>query len=230
LKDKIIVNSKEDKNLAIKYGICPPEKISNIYNGIDTENLDFLSREEARDKLSQPHNFKIVGSIANFYKTKGLEYLIKSAHIIKNEYKREDIRYVVIGDGKERKKLESLIKKYDLGNTVYLAGRMPDAYKYLKAFDVFVLPSVKEGFPWIILEAMASGVPIVATKVGAVPEIIDDRKEGLLVNPRNEKELAKNIMKAIIDSDLSIKMINNAKEKLKYFSSKKMLEQTKALF
>ena len=171
--------------------IVSPEKIIKIYNGLDIDSLNFLPREEARQKLSRFRlNSLWIGCVANFYKTKGLEYLIESARLLNTKYRIPDTKYIVIGEGKERPKLEALIKKHDLENQVILAGRMTDAYRYLKAFDIFVLPSLKEGFPWIILEAIAAQVPIVATKVGALPEIINEQ---FLAEPKNTEALVKKI-------------------------------------
>ena len=91
--------------------------------------------------------------------TKGIKYLVEAT-------KNIDAKLVIIWKGSS-------------------LGFIPDAYKYLKAFDVFVLPSVKEGFPWTVIEAMAAGVPSVATNVGAVVEIIENNKSGILVKPRD---------------------------------------------
>ncbi len=216
-KDLIIVNSEIDRKLALKYKIVPEKKLVKIYNGIDVNSLNFLSRGEARVKLnfSQNPKDKIVGTVANFYKTKGLEYFIEAAAQLSktNLYSK----FIVIGEGRLKPKLEKLIKKYGLENKVVLAGRIPDAYQYLKAFDVFVLPSLKEGFPWIILEAIAAQVPIVATKVGALPEVLD--KE-FLVAPRNAEALAKKI---------SWMLEHPARPELKPdFTSQKMLAETLA--
>lgn len=197
-KDLIIVNSEVDRKLALKYKIVPEKKLIKIYNGIDVDSLDFLSREEARSRLHLQHfnEGKIVGTVANFYKTKGLEYLIEAARQMLEAKPPTSgiVKFLIIGDGKLRSKLERLIKKYGLENKVILAGRIPDAYRYLKAFDVFVLPSLKEGFPWIILEAMAAQVPIVTTKVGAIPEILD---EEFLAEPGNADALAKKISRML---------------------------------
>ena len=191
LKDLIIVNSEVDRQLALKYKIVPEKKLIKIYNGIDVNSLNFLSREEAQEKLHRTvlcnlRRTALVGTVANFYKTKGLEYFIEAFRYFDDGSSTA----IIIGDGKERPKLEALIKKYDLKNKVILAGRIPDAYKYLKAFDVFVLPSLKEGFPWIILEAIAAEIPIVATSVGALPEILN---ENSLVTPGSAEALAKKI-------------------------------------
>ncbi|OGG38043.1 hypothetical protein A2127_01735 [Candidatus Jorgensenbacteria bacterium GWC1_48_12] len=185
LKDSVIVNSEIDRKLALKYKIFPERKLVKIYNGIDINSLNFLSREEARQKLKlfPPDTGKIIGTVANFYKTKGLEYLIEAAQQV-------TAQFVIIGDGRLRPELENLIKQYKLKKKVFLAGRIPDAYKYLKAFDVFVLPSLKEGFPWIILEAIAAQIPVVATKVGALPEILNEQ---FLAEPKNTEALVKKI-------------------------------------
>lgn len=157
-KDIIVNNSDSDRKQAIRIGIKPRDKIITIYNGID--DLGFLSKERAREFLKLKNSDFVVGTIANDYPAKGLKYLRKAMENINGEL-------VIIGKG----------NKY-----------IPDAYKYLKAFDVFVLPSVKEGFPWTILEAIKAEIPIVATCVGAVPEIINE-----YIEPGNVEELVKAI-------------------------------------
>lgn len=238
LKDKIVVNSEIDREIAIKNKICPSEKIVKIHNGIDVEKLEFLPRHDAIKKLSQFgnltieqfNNSTIVGTVANFYKTKGLKYLIEAARILNTKYKIQDTRYIIIGEGNQRPQLESLIKKYELENKVFLLGRIPEAFKYLKALDIFVLPSLKEGFPWIILEAMASGVPVISTNVGALPEIIKNEREGILIHPKDPKRLAEKILDLIKDPEKSQRLKSRAKERIKEFSLQKMIEDTEKLF
>jgi glycosyltransferase involved in cell wall biosynthesis len=246
-KDKIIVNSEIDKLAAIENKVCSLEKIVKIYNGIDVKKLEFLSKEEARESLfkyitsnieprtrislvrGEPRTF-IVGTIANFYKTKGLCYLIEAIHILNTKYKSQNTNFIIIGDGKQRKDLESLIKKYNLENKVILSGKIPEAYKFLKAFDVFVLPSLKEGFPWVILEAMASKTPILATRAGALPEIIDNGKEGILVETKNSQILAEKIYWLLNHPIEAKNMGLLAKEKLeKEFSLRTMIKKTQEL-
>ncbi|MFH1308736.1 MAG: glycosyltransferase [Patescibacteria group bacterium] len=163
-KHYIVNNSSLDKKQAIDLGI--KARINNlvIYNGIN--DLEFLSKEKAREFLNLKNSDYVVGTIANFYPAKGLEYLIESAKELK------DYTFLIIGEGEERNMLEK-----NKPNNVILFGFISHAYKYLKAFDVFVLSSVKEGFPWVILEALKAEIPIVATKVGAVPEIINEYVE-----------------------------------------------------
>jgi len=239
LKDKIIVNCESDRQLAIKYKICSTEKIIKIYNGIDPEDLDFLPKEEAINYLNskvkmqnaklQVKTQNLIGCVANFYKTKGLPYLIEAAHLLNSKFKIQNSKFLIIGDGKQRSLLEALIKKYNLENTVFLLGQIPDAYKYLKAFDIFVLPSLKEGFPWIILEAMAAEIPIIATNVGAIPEIIENGKEGILIEPKNSQILAEKFFWFLNNQGRAKKMGIKAREKVKKFSLQKMLKETEFL-
>jgi len=232
-KDKIIVNSQLDKDLAVEKRICAPDKISVVYNGLDPENMEFLPREKARAYLSQRHpkltlkeNDLVLGCVANFYKTKGLPYLINSIPFLEPN----NIKLLIVGDGKERKTLEAIIRKNKLENNVFLLGKIPQAQKYLKAFDVFALPSLKEGFPWVVLEAMAAETPVVATKVGALPEIIENGKEGFLVAPGNSKMLAEKIREVIENPQKGKEMARQAKQKIKErFSLEKMVSETKRI-
>jgi len=238
-KDIIINNSKKEKDQAIRLKIKPRKKIITIYNGIDINKLKFYPKETAKQKLSEliskktadsvqisPENY-LVGTIANLYPAKGLEYLVKAANIAKNK----KIKFVVIGEGMERNKLEKLIKKYNLENRFFLVGAISEAYKYLKAFDLFVLSSLKEGLPWTILETMAAGVPIVATSVGGIPEVLKDKKTALLVKPKNPKDLAKAILNLISDRYLAQKLAHQARLEIeKRFALKKMTAEIEKTF
>ena len=131
----------------------------------------------------------------------------------------------------ERKKLEELIKKHNLENNFFLVGAIADACKYLKAFNVFVLPSVKEGFPWVILEAMAAEVPIVATKVGAIPEVIENNKNGILVEPRDSKAIAESIERLLKNRSLGDELAKaGRKTVMEKFSLEKMINEIEKLF
>ncbi len=204
-KDIIITNSEFDRQLAIKNKIAKPEKIVTIYNGLDIENLKFLSKEEAK-KLLGLNNGIAIGIIANLYKNKGLEYLVYAAAKIKNP----ELKFVIIGDGPEKKELGRLIKETHLENSVFLIGYIDDAYKYLKAFDIFALPSVKEGQPWTILEAMAAETPIVATNIAGIPEMLENEKSGLLVEPADSNALVSAIEKMLTHTSLAKECAKNA--------------------
>ena len=195
-KDTIIVNNAHDFAQAKEFNIKPRQNIVLIHNGLDPYKINFLSRDEARVRLGLPQSKKIIGTIANFYPPKGLEYLIEAAVKIN----REDVVWCIIGDGTGRSALEKLIKDKGLTDKVLLAGRREPAVEYLNAFDLFVLPSVKEGFPWAVLEAMAAKLPVIATRVGAIPEIIEDGVSGYIIEPCNSDQIAERVT-ALLDNN-----------------------------
>jgi len=224
-KDIIVNNAESDTRQAKELGIVPRKEILTIYNGVDAESLNFLPREKAKEFLKIKSGF-LVGTIANFYPAKGLEYLMETAHLLKDK----DIKFVIIGDGQERERLDKLSKKWGL-ESVFMPGAVPESYRYLKAFGAFVLPSLKEGFPWTIIEAMAAEVPVIATKVGAIPEIIEDKKTGFLADVRNPQQIAKLIILLSKDKNLSEKIAKAAKESVvKNFNIKQMLKKYEDLF
>ncbi len=235
-KDIIIVNNQHDLDQAKKLKIRPRRQTVLIHNGIEVYKLDLMQQEEARIKLfekavkSSGRNIRsknIVGTIANFYPTKGLEYLIQAADYFNDN---DDVVFFIIGDGELRPELEKMIRERGLERKVFLLGQIPDAYRFLPAFDVFVLPSVKEGFPWVLIEAMAAKLPVIATRVGAVPEIIDDHKNGLLVKPKDPAELAEKINEVFQNNHLKNELGIQAHQTILFkFSLDKMVREIEDL-
>jgi len=238
-KDIIILNNRHDFEQAKRLKIRPRQSVELIHNGIDPYKLEIFGKDEAKiklfEKLSQRqrgflHAEIVVGTVANFYKTKGLEYLIEAVKILNAERKIQDVAFVIIGDGTEKENLKSQISNLKLEKRILLTGRLPDARKYLAAFDIFVLPSVKEGFPWALLEAMAAKLPVVATSVGAVPEIIEDGKNGFLVEPRKPELLAQKIEELTADERLRQEFGIQAHQTVVLkFDLNKMIEKVEAL-
>ena len=127
---------------------------------------------------------------------KGLTFAIRAVNnLIKRGY---NISFFIISDGEERFALEQFIKKLKLENNVFLLGYMDDAQETLKAFDMFTLTSLKEGLPYVLLEAGLASLPVVATDVGGIPEIIENRKSGRLVQAKNSKAI-ENAVSDLID-------------------------------
>jgi len=216
-KDVIITVSDFDRQVALENKF--KTKIISIHNAVNLQGFELLEKKSARQELAKRiadsadrfnqhpaarerlgagfkinDSLMIIGAIANFYPTKGLTYLIEAANILKD--KLPDSKFIIIGDGQERQKLEEQIQKNGLQEKVLLTGTVPDAHLYLKAFDIFVVPSVKEGLPYVLLKAMATGIPIVATKVGGIPEVLDNH---YLVEPKNAKSLAQKIAETLTD-------------------------------
>jgi len=235
-KDVIIVNNSYDLKQAHELKIKPREKVALIYNGLDVYKMEYLPKEEARLKLYEKavrqagkvfQGKTIIGTVANFYPTKGLKYLIEAAEYFKN---KDDVIFIVIGDGQERKDLELLITNYQLQHKVLLLGQIPDAYKLLTAFDIFVLSSVKEGFPWAVIEAMAAKLPVIATKVGALPEIIENGKNGFIVEPTRPEKIAEKIQDLLNSERLRQELGIQAHQTVLFkFSLDKMVQQIEDL-
>jgi glycosyltransferase involved in cell wall biosynthesis len=255
-KDKLICVSEQDKIIGLNKKIARHDKFITIHNGIDLKNLKFLEKDEARRLLysrrslpratmrggndilrtttsPQPSPYKgegdeLVGTIANLYSTKGLEYLIRAAKIITE--KNQNIIFVVIGEGGQRKFLEKEITRLNLQNNFFLIGAIPNAATYLKAFDIFALSSVKEGFPYTPIEAMAAGLPIIATRVGGVLEIVEPDINGLVVEQKKSREIAGAIEKILKDENLKNKFIKNNIEKVGKFDLGKMISETEGVY
>ncbi len=229
-KDVIIVNNSHDLEQAKRLGIRPRQEVKLIHNGLDVSEIDFLERQEARQKLGLSESDFTIGTIANFYPSKGLEYLIEAVHKLQITNYKLHPRFIIIGDGEERHKLELLIANYHLQGRVILYGRLGNARNYLKAFNVYVLPSVKEGFPWAILEAMGAGLSVIATRVGAVPEVIQDGQNGLLVEPRNPAQIADKIEQLLSNDQLRNTLGTHAIQTIsEHFAIDQMLRQIEEL-
>ncbi len=161
-------------------------KLVTIYNGLKPEIL--LYRDTARERLSMrdpdllPYRRDFwLGTIAELHPNKDLVTAIQAIKLTTKQY--PDIRFVIIGSGQERQALEKLISELALVNNVFLLGPLPEAAKYLKAFDIFLFNSRKEGLPYAVLEAGLAALPVIATNVGGIPEIIESGQTGVLVPP-----------------------------------------------
>lgn len=173
------------------------QKLVVIHNGVD--NIKFLSKKRAREEIFSgtlaellERKSLVVGTLAELHKNKGLEYAIEGFALLKKQFGRVPI-FVILGEGEERARLERLIAERGLGDTVLLTGYREHAARLLLAFDIFLLPSITEAFPYAILEAGCAGLPTVATAVGGIPEVIDDMESGILIQSKNPAEIARAI-------------------------------------
>ncbi|HKD78139.1 MAG TPA: glycosyltransferase family 4 protein [Candidatus Angelobacter sp.] len=172
----------------------PANRIKLIDNGIDVEGF-------ARPHVESPNtNSKVIGVVARLDLQKGFEYLLAAMSRLCQDF--PGLSMVVSGEGPDRKAIEQMIVKYGLEKNVLLAGQQSDMPSVYAAMDIFVLPSLNEGLPMTVLEAMAAAKPIVATRVGAIPNVIRDGETGLLVDPRDEAGLRHAITRLLTDPDL----------------------------
>ncbi len=190
LSDKVILVSDNDHlktNLPLVKKKCQVIKTA-------VSNINFYNKVTARDKLftqNQINDHKTdiwLGTIAELHRNKNLSLAIKAV-AKHNQSHEQKIYYSIIGDGELKNELVDLIR--DIGAEYYinLLGYINNAREYLKAFDVFLLPSKKEGLPYTILEAGSAGIPVIASRVGGVPEVITHQQNGLLFNNDNQTDL-----------------------------------------
>jgi glycosyltransferase involved in cell wall biosynthesis len=229
-KDTIVLNNTHDFEQAHLLHIRPRKNLLRIYNGIDPY-MPFLPQEQAQAFLRSrlPHDASstapIVGTIANLYATKDIPMLLRAAA------QTGDALFVVIGDGPQRAQIERNIDSHGLRNRFFLLGRIANAWQYVTGFDIFALASAKEGFPWALLEAMAAKVPAIATKVGAVQEMLDDGVSGIVCEPGNAEQFAKGISQLLNSEELRQSFAINAHQQvLTKFSIRDMLAQYEKLF
>jgi glycosyltransferase involved in cell wall biosynthesis len=229
LCDLVIAVSEADRQRMIEYEILPAEKLVVVHNGLDADACTMEGSAARTDRSLLPFHGKIVGTVAHFYPIKGLQFVIRAAALVGQGY--PETGFVIVGDGEQRLELEHLVKRLGLDSHVAFLGQRDDVSEILPLFDVFVLPSVKEGLPFALLEAMAAARPIVASAVGGIPEVITDGETGLLVPPRDPEALAKAISTMLTDRGKAQQMGLAARERvLASFTVTRMLEQTEQLY
>jgi glycosyltransferase involved in cell wall biosynthesis len=235
-KDMIICIDKYDYQLAKKIMI-KKKKITVINHGLDIEKIRLMSKEDAQQILLKkfpicspdlkPEIF--IGAIGHLYATKGYEYLISA--IKKVSLKQKNFALFIIGEGEERSELEEMIKSLRLENYVFLSGGLDRAADILPAFDIYACSSVKEGFPYCILEAMYGGLPIVSTNVGGIPDMVEHNINGLLVESKNPDQLSERILKLLTDKNLRKKLGEAARKSvLEKFKLNDMLVKTEKIY
>jgi glycosyltransferase involved in cell wall biosynthesis len=173
----------------------PAGKIRTIANGIDVQSFEHGRPLPALSFAGE----KVVGMVARLDLQKGFEYLLRAVRELCNTM--NGFKVVIIGEGPDRPAIETMVQEYGLQSSVMLAGQQSDMPGVYAAMDIFVLPSLNEGLPMTILEAMAASKPVVATRVGAIPKVINDGENGLLINPRSSEALRDALASLLSDPD-----------------------------
>jgi glycosyltransferase involved in cell wall biosynthesis len=177
------------ENMRIKLNNIFNSEIYVVPNGIDLEEYNDVTQNPERKPGTK--NILFVGSL---YPVKGVQYLITAMKKIHEDI--PDARLILVGDGVERERLVALSIQLGIQKYVQFVGKVPhkEVQTFMQQADVFVLPSLSEGFGIVILEAMACGLPIVATRVGGIPEVIKNDINGYLVEPKRPDEIAEKIL------------------------------------
>jgi glycosyltransferase involved in cell wall biosynthesis len=171
----------------------------------------------------------ILGTAARLVELKGIEYLLHAAAALRREFPA--FRVEIAGSGPQRKKLEKTVAEAGLSGQVEFLGWIDDLASILPRWDIFVMPSLEEGFPIAALDAMAAGLPVVATSVGGIPELIEDGKTGLLAPPRDAEALASRLRLLLCNPELRLNMGAAAYARVRdHFSAAQMTESFTQLY
>lgn len=201
--DRFICASEAIRQILIADGI-PPGRTVTVHEGIDPARVEAAPRADLHAEYWLPHHAPIVGNVAALVPHKGQRHLIEAAALVLRE--RPDTCFVIAGEGELRESLERLIHHHRLDRHVLLTGFRPDVLSLLKAFDIFVMSSIAEGLGTSLLDAMACGKPIVATRAGGIPEVVVDGETGVLVPPRDAGAMARAILGLLGDAGIRRRM------------------------
>ncbi|MBM4065248.1 MAG: glycosyltransferase family 4 protein [Planctomycetes bacterium] len=229
--DKIITLTKSGIGPYLKAGIGQKSQFDYIYNGIDVESLEKrkVDRIQKRQELGIENEYFLIVTAGRLVPVKGQTYLISALAQVITEI--PNIRLVLLGDGELRGELSGQVKTLGLEKQVLFPGMRSDVPEIISCGDLFVLPSVNEGFGVVLLEAMAMGCPIVATNVGGVPEVVLDGETGILVPPGDPVELAGGIIQLLKDTSLAVKMAECGYQRLKAcFDIRETVSKTEHLY
>ena len=205
-------------------------KVRVVHNGISDlkcqsnagNGLGSIGVKHDSDKL-------IIGTVGRLSPEKGFDVLVSA--VARVVHGGQAVRLVMIGDGPERDRLEALARERGVAECVHFTGYIPEASRFMRGFDIFVMSSLREGLPLTLLEAMQAGVPVVATRVGGIPEVLGDGRCGILVNPGNEDELARAIIQLYDSWEMRRQLAVAGKDRVRgEFSSENMEQKYRAIY
>lgn len=211
----------------LKRGGVRPEKIEVIYTGIETDRFkpDSQAREEFRRQWGVAPNQVVVGIVAVLREAKRHRDLIEAVAPLRN------LKLVIAGEGPQRRNLERLVQEIGIGNRVLFLGEVKGVEKLYPAFDIFALPSRHEALGTSLLEAQSCQLPVVATKVGGIPEAVLNRETGFLVEPLNPGALREKLKILSENRQLRLQLGERGREwVLKNFSVEEMVRRTLSLY
>ena len=223
-----VAASNAIRDMLISDGV-DPNRIATVYEGIDLHRVQVEPAANIHSEFWLPTHAPIVGTVAALTQEKGHKYLIDAAALVVRDV--PDARFVIFGEGDLRQALERQVKELHLDKHVVLPGFRADILSFIKSFDVFVMSSLFEGLGTSLLDAMALSKPTVASDTGGIPEVVSHGETGLLVPPRDVRELAAAIVKLLKDPGRREQMGRAGLERVqRLFSADRMVERTLGVY
>ena len=217
----------------IKKGLhfIPEEKISLLQNAINTTRPVSGSGEKTafRSRHNIPQHAVLLGTVARLSREKGIKYLIEAMSELAGE--KENFFLLIVGRGKETEKLQQAAQQSGAGRQILFYGFEKDPSLIYRNLDIFILPSLTEGTPMALLEAMCHELPIIATKVGEVPSIVQDRENGLLINKESSSEIARAVRFMAANPDAAAQMAARGRQTIcQHYSIEGWLEKMRSIY
>lgn len=208
----------------------PPSRMTTVHNGVDPgQYLAADGHADKRAELGLPPDAVVLGAVGSLYPVKGHTYLLQALTRILPVHPQ--VTVVLVGRGDLRAELEAEVRTSGLQDHVRFLGFRPDVTDLLATFDIFVLPSVSEGLPLSLLEAMAMAKPVVASAVGGIPEVVLPGRTGLLVPPADPRALAEAILSLLDNAPLAKQIGQQARDHVAgHFTLARMLERYQTLY
>jgi len=210
--DLFLANCNAVKSVLVNREQVPVNKVKVIHSGVDTGKFGLQPTRNSDTDLFPEVNGKgkLIGYVGRFHPEKGVRYLIEATSLLSHQ--TNNFRVVLVGDGSETSYLKQLVREHSLQNLIFFLGPRTDIAEILRRLDILVLPSTEEGLPTIVLEAFASGVPVVATAVGGTPEVNRHGETGFLVPPADPIQLAHFVQTLLRDEPLRKRFGVNARK------------------
>lgn len=223
------VSEKTTENLR-RFEKISPKKLTTIENGIILENYQItIDTSAKRKELNLPESGRIIGVIARLEPVKGITFLLKAAPAILEKY--PDTVFLIVGDGSEKNNLIQESRDLGITDNIFFTGVRHDVPQLLELLDIYVLPSISEGLPMGLLEAMAAGCSVVATNVGGVPGVLGENENGLLVEHSSPAMFTKTIIYLIENKSIRLDYgIRSNKYVSRNFNIQKMISEYSGLY
>ena len=228
--DKIVCVSMAVQKFVLEVEGINEKKTLVIYNGVEDLGVREAKSEVSRKSFGISDSDIVVITVASLTPHKGHSVLIDAMHILSQEY--QSLRFLIVGDGPLRNDLAEYVKRLGLSQNIIFTGLRKDIYSLLRLSDIFVLPSLeREGLGIAMIEAMACGLPVIGTRLGGIPELIEENVNGFLVTPGNPEELAVAVEKLISDKTARERMGRMGRRIFeKKFTVTKMTESIESLY
>jgi glycosyltransferase involved in cell wall biosynthesis len=228
--DQIVTLGELQRKEILDMGVGTPDRVAVVPLGMELDAFMALPRRPGtlRSRLGLEASCRLVGIVARLVPIKGHRMFLSAARRV--ALSCPGVHFVVVGDGELRSELESAVVELGLSGRVHFTGWIRDLKSVYPDLDCLALASANEGLPTAILEAQASAVPVVATRVGSVPDLVEDGRSGWLVAPGDAEALAAAIERVLADPERAARMASEARERVGRYSIGRLLDDVDRLY